>query len=262
MRHAKLACVAHSYHSRRLQFRIGYSGLVAEFKKRYRPPVPAHLNFQAQARRLVGRSLNEVFAEIHRTNLWEGEDSVSGQGSSFAQTAELIIGIPALLRQLGTRSLLDVPCGDFSWLNKADLSGIAYIGADIVGELVESNQRHFGGEDRWFLQLDLTRDDLPAAEVILCRDCLVHLSFSNIRKALANIRSSTCRYLLTTTFLEHEVNEDIADGDWRMLNLQLPPFDLPDPVAILREGCTESGGAYSDKALGLWRTADIPEMQR
>jgi len=67
-----------------------------------------------------------------------------------------------------------------------------------------------------------------------------------------NIRGSGARYLLTTTFLEHEQNEDIEDGDWRMLNLRRPPFDFASPVDVLIEGCVEGDGAYADKALGLW----------
>src|SRR4029453_1207153 len=86
----------------------------------------------------------------------------------------------------------------------------------------------------------------------LCRDCLVHLSFENIGRAIDNIRVSGARYLLTTTFLDHEVNGDIEDGDWRMLNLEREPFNLPPPVDVLVEHCEEGDGAYADKALGLW----------
>ena len=36
------------------------------------------------------------------------------------------------------------------------------------------------------------------------------------------------------------------------------PFHLPAPEGLLVEGCLEGGGAYADKALGLWRIADLP----
>ena len=35
-------------------------------------------------------------------------------------------------------------------------------------------------------------------------------------------------------------------------------FNLPAPEGVLVEGCLESEGAYADKALGLWRIADLP----
>ena len=34
-------------------------------------------------------------------------------------------------------------------------------------------------------------------------------------------------------------------------------FNLPTPEGVLVEGCLESEGAYADKALGLWRIANL-----
>ena len=75
---------------------------------------------------------------------------------------------------------------------------------------------------------------------------------------LDHVRRSRITYLLTTTFTQHEHNEDIQDGDWRMLNLARAPFVFPEPLAVLVEGCSEADGAYADKSLALWRIADIP----
>jgi hypothetical protein len=137
---------------------------------------------------------------------------------------------------------------------------LPYTGADIVATIVEANERKFGGpgSNRRFVRLDLTSDPLPQADVVLCRDCLVHLSFANIFRAFANIRRSGARYLLTTTFLDHHENADIEDGDWRILNLVRAPFNLPAPVDMMIEGCREGDGAYADKALGLWEVASLP----
>ena len=38
--------------------------------------------------------------------------------------------------------------------------------------------------------------------MILCRDCLVHLTFDDARAALQNLRRSGSKYLLTTTFTD------------------------------------------------------------
>jgi len=83
----------------------------------------------------------------------------------------------------------------------------------------------------------------------------VHLSFANIGMALRNIRSSGVGYVLATTFPDHDRNEDVEDGDWRLLNLELPPLSLPKPLALFNEGCEEEGGAFRDKSLGLWSVA-------
>jgi hypothetical protein len=219
---------------------------------RRRPVVPAHLNFLAHRDELTRLPLAERFDHIVRINLW-GAGSRSGLGSELAATRRLRAALPAFLGRHGVRSLLDVPCGDFGWLSTVDL-GVSYTGADIVPSLVEENERRYGGSStgRRFLKLDLTKDALPRTDLVLCRDCLVHLSFENIHRAIDNIRASGARYLLTTTFLDHEANSDIEDGDWRMLNLEREPFYLPPPVDVLVEYCEEGDGAYADKALGLW----------
>jgi hypothetical protein len=222
----------------------------------YRPQVIAQKRFQEHRKTLEQMDLQKRFEYIYEKNLWSSEESRSGTGSTLLETETLRKGIPALLEEIGAHSLLDIPCGDFRWLSEVSL-GVAYTGADIVGELVAANNRQFGSDTRGFIQLDLTRDLLPKADVVLCRDCLVHLSFDNIRRALMNIKDSGSGYLLTTNFPGTETNHDIADGDWRPLNFELAPFDFPPPYRTIVENCEEAGGAFGDKSLCLWRAADL-----
>ena len=73
----------------------------------------------------------------------------------------------------------------------------------------------------WLWHGDITRDALPRADVILCRDCLVHFSFKDIFAAIDNFKKSQSRYLLATTFIAFSENLDVATGEWRRLNM--PP---------------------------------------
>lgn len=197
------------------------------------------------------------FTYIFRSRLWSSS-SVSGPGSESVQTQQLRDQLPGVLDRFGVRALLDLPCGDFGWLSAVDLDVERYIGADIVTDLVKMNAERFRDDPvREFRVLDLTGDPLPKTDLVLCRDCLVHLSFADIERALRNLRRSGSRYLLTTTFTELGTNTDIATGDWRPLNLCREPFGFPEPLAVLVEGCTEENGAYADKSLGLWEIASI-----
>jgi hypothetical protein len=170
--------------------------------------------------------------------------------------------LPKALRRLEAPTLLDVPCGDFTWMARVDLSGIDYIGGDIVATIVEKNNRLHSSSSRRFMDLDLTRDSLPAADVLLCRDCLVHLSYANIRAVLANVARSSIRYLLTTSFPGRNDNYDVADGDWRALDLEAPPFSFPEPVLTIVEECEEEDGTYADKSLLAWSVADLAKLSR
>jgi glycosyltransferase involved in cell wall biosynthesis/SAM-dependent methyltransferase len=200
----------------------------------------------------------EVFGDIYRRNLWGSTESVSGPGSTRARGADFTPDLVALLRKLESRTLLDAPCGDFNWIAEAAGSVERYVGIDVVPELIEHNLRHHLTDRRSFARADITRDDLPAADVILCRDCLVHFSIQDVWSTLANFRRSGARYLLTTTFIERDTNGSIRTGSWQPLNLQAAPFDFPAPLELIDERCVHSGGIYRDKRLALWELASLP----
>jgi SAM-dependent methyltransferase len=191
-----------------------------------------------------------VFQKLYRRNLLRNMESVSGSGSTLEQTGELRSQLPLLLNELGVRSVLDAPCGDFNWMRHV-VAGIEhYTGVDVVPDIIEANQRSYGCPTREFRVADICQDPLPCADLVLCRDCLVHLCFADIFRAIGNFRRSGSRYLLTTTFTGLPGNADIVTGEWRPLNLLLPPFGFPVPERVLNERCSE--GSWHDKCLALW----------
>ncbi|PIT02043.1 hypothetical protein TSA1_15665 [Bradyrhizobium nitroreducens] len=224
-----------------------------------RPPVLAHERFVADRDNFTGLDLAARFERIERTNLWGAAGSVSGLGSEDMATAAIRDALPPLVQRRGVRSLLDAPCGDAGWIGciKLDLD---YIGIDIVPSLIEANNRRVADGELAgrFLAADITRDALPRADLILCRDCLVHLSFQNIARAVARFRESGAQFLLVTTFPEWEDNRDCEDGDWRALNMMKAPFGWPAPRELIDERCEEGEGGWRDKSLGLWRLDDLP----
>jgi len=200
-----------------------------------------------------------VFEEILRENRWGDADSQSGVGSNRLCSESVGAELPLLLEAFAFRSMLDIPCGDFFWMRLLTLE-LDYVGGDIVPQLVERNQRLFGGERRHFVRMDIVCDRLPTVDLVLCRDCLVHLSHEDALRALSNVKRSGSSYLLTTTFVDRQSNRDIRTGDWRPLNLRLPPFGLAPPLRLIDEKEPQEG--FRDKNLGLWRVSDLPEYRR
>lgn len=228
-------------HELRLAMRI------ADFLKGLLRPTPA-------------TDLRDRFTAFYRDNTFGGTRSRSGEGSSLVQTAVIRAELPRLVEELGINTFMDAPCGDCFWMKKTPLGAARYIGIDIVEPLVQLNNRQYGNASRQFLCLDLAEDMLPRADLIFCRDCLVHLNFAHVRRVIANFKRSDSRYLLTTTFTSRRSNADLTrKGVWRTLNLELAPFNFPPPLRLINEGCTEGGGLYGDKSLGLWRLEDLPE---
>jgi SAM-dependent methyltransferase len=204
-----------------------------------------------------GPPMEAIFSEIYYSRAWGGEESVSGPGSGVQRTASFRSNLSMLLEELHAEVLLDAGCGDFNWMKETELAGCRYIGVDVVPDLIRKNAQEFEMPRRTFLNLDLTEHDLPQADVVLCRDCLVHFSFEHIFKAIRNFKRSKSRYLLTTTFIDWPDNIDIATGGWRQINLQIPPFGFPEAIALIDEKCEHSGGVFADKRLGLWDLTSI-----
>lgn len=200
---------------------------------------------------LRGPGTADIFSDIYRNRTWEEGGSVSGRGSTLERTAVIRRELPRLLAGVGARSLLDAPCGDFNWMRHVDLGEVEYTGADVVPELIEENRRRYAGARTSFVVADITRDDLPRADVILCRDCFIHLSFKDIGAAVANFKRSGSAFLLATTHERERENTDTETGGLRWVNLRLPPFDFPEPERLMTED------AALGKCLGLWRLEDL-----
>lgn len=208
--------------------------------------------------RTTSANLQQIFTQIYRTNEWGSNESVSGPGSTLEQTNVIRRVIPKLCKHFGIKSITDAPCGDFNWLQKCDIDDVTYIGIDIVKDIIEKNNTRFGNIKRTFQLIDVTKEPIPRADLILCRDLLVHLSFDDIYKTLKNFKDSNSKYLLVTTYVnEKRINSDIVSGQWRPLNLHNAPFNFPQPILFILEKSTEHNGIYSDKCLCLWELSNI-----
>ena len=204
--------------------------------------------------------LREKFSGIYADNTFGGNKSRSGEGSDLIQTAIIRHKLPILVQELGIKSFMDAPCGDWFWMKETALNVAEYVGIDIVEKLIKINNLHYGSASHKFLCLNLAEDPLPKADLIFCRDCLVHLNFHDIRKVIANFRRSQSTYLLTTTFTSRQKNADLVGKDvWRTLNFQTAPFNFPPPLRLINEGCTEAKERFGDKSLGLWRLEELPQ---
>jgi SAM-dependent methyltransferase len=206
------------------------------------------------------------FQSVYQNNLWDSGESRSGQGSELAHTATLRDELPALLKQLEVRSMLDLPCGDFNWMQHMDLTGIQYVGADIVPEIVNENQDRFSNAQRRFICADVVEGPIPEVDLIFCRDCLIHFSFELAGSALKTMMASKARYLLLThddILTRYEPNggknmdlEALRNGVnymYRPINFTLAPFSFPPPMHMIKESSLWDG--Y--KTMALWRIDDL-----
>jgi hypothetical protein len=190
----------------------------------------------------------DVFDKIYETNYWDTEESLSGGGSTLEATEVYRIELVQWLQRLGIRSMFDAPCGDLNWMPLVlERVNLRYIGGDISVRAVEDARKRRPDLD--IRQFDICTDEFPDADLWHCRHTFFHLSFADIKKALANACRSNIRYAAITT---HKAlwlrNLDIETGGFRLLDLRRPPFDLPTPLTWLSD--TEKG--TFPRFVGIW----------
>ena len=197
----------------------------------------------------------KIFTKYYKENFWKNNESRSGEGSTLEQTERLRSQLPVFIEKYSIKIIFDAPCGDFNWMKHVKRDIIEYIGADIVRPLVDENNSRYADKRTHFLHLDITKDEFPMADVWICRDLLFHLSENDIYRSLDNFLSSGIPWILTTTFTEHPINENVPTGSFRLINLEISPFNFPPPVEYL----VDSVPSWQKRCLGLWNREQVKE---
>lgn len=199
----------------------------------------------------------ELFTKIYKGNLWNGVESCSGVGSDKKAVAYVKVGIARVIAATACKTILDCACGDFNWMQDLvkEFPHIKYTGVDVVEEMIAENKKKYSAKNVEFKCMDITTDPLPKADLVICRDCLVHLSFQDIENFLSNFLRSGSSFLLTTSFGDRK-NVEVPNNQtrWRTVSLQKPPFNLPAPMMSFNEKADEP---YCDKSLYLYRREQL-----
>lgn len=183
-----------------------------------------------------------AFSTIYQEGAWgrnEQGEAISGGGSTLAEGRPFIDYLQHFLdHSPDVHSIIDIGCGDWVLAREIQWGQREYLGADVVESVVLKNQLAFGTNTIHFAHLDGVVDEIPAADLLLCKDVLMHLPNSCIFTLLSKFKH--CKYCI----LVHDVipdtlskkkkkgkNVDTYVGGFRPLDLTLAPFFL-HPVKI------------------------------
>lgn len=179
------------------------------------------------------------FRDIYTHHKWLGE-SKSGPGSDFDRTIEYRELLAHFLESHQIESITDLGCGEWSFSQYMDFSGINYMGIDTVASVIAGNQARCGSSQFTFRCIDAVNEAIPQADLLIVKEVLQHLPLDDVHRILAKSRSY--RYTIFVNDIAHttrpklanfwqskefkSTNTDIRPGDYRLLALNAPPFSL------------------------------------
>jgi len=203
-------------------------------------------------------STKEIFTRIYEEGAWGRADEsdqkyFSGSGShDGAVTQAYIAAVTKFLSSFAEKqNVADLGCGDFTvGASIRHLCG-TYIACDVVEPLINWNRRKYKDLNVSFRALDISEDDLPAADVAFVRQVLQHLSNAHIARAVPQL-AAKYKYLVLTEHLPSAggftPNRDKPAGASvrSALNsgvvLTCPPFNLPAKHESVLCEVPEGGG--------------------
>lgn len=168
--------------------------------------------------------INNIFSEIYDKNSWNGG---SGPGSNPESNKLYISLLESFLTENKISSIVDAGCGDWQFSKFINWNNINYKGYDVVKSVIDYNQSNYSSETVSFQLYNGDPKLLPSADLLIIKDVLQHLSFSQINEFILNFPKY--KYCLITNCINLKgktVNRDVRIGSRTDLDLRLDPFNL------------------------------------
>jgi hypothetical protein len=172
--------------------------------------------------------LTNTFNRIYAEGTW-GKDGAgkgtSGTGSTLEITREYRAYVEDFMTKHSVKSVVDAGCGDWSFSSAMDWGDASYLGVDIASDVIAAvRNKHEKGKIK-FQVGDIT-DELPAAELLISKDVLQHLSNELVHKFIRNnLKKGKYKWVILTNNRGSE-NRDVASGGYRAIDLAAPPFEV------------------------------------
>jgi SAM-dependent methyltransferase len=172
--------------------------------------------------------LTDTFNRIYAEGTW-GKDvagkGTSGTGSTLAITREYRAYVEDFLKKHNVKSVIDAGCGDWGFSSAVDWGDASYLGIDIASDVIAAVRSKHETDKIKFQVGDIT-DELPAADLLISKDVLQHLSNELVHKFIRNnLRKGKHKWVILTNDRGSR-NRDVASGGHRAIDLAAPPFEV------------------------------------
>jgi SAM-dependent methyltransferase len=232
-------------------------------KQRIKSMMPAPLlemrDYFVRARQ-ASKTPEQIFSEVYQKKSWGGEehDFFSGYGSHAVESVDAYVAaLRPILIDHPNATVVDLGCGDFNIGSQIRPMCREYIACDVVPDLIERNKKKFAAANVDFRCIDITKDAVPAGDIVLVRQVLQHLNNKQISRFLNGL--GACEILVLTEHLPKGpfvANRDKPTGGGIRLHgtvpsgvvLTLAPFNLQCEKISVLASVEEEGGRLETTA--------------
>jgi len=176
-----------------------------------------------------------VFSDIYQRAGWscnERGEGTSGIGSTVRNAQPYMGFLEQFIREKKIKTVVELGCGDWEFSQYINWGDVRYIGYDVVKNVVDRDTKLFGNKQIKFRHADILEMKVPKADLVICKDVLAHLPNKDVERLLAKL--GHIRYCLFTSCVctlegpsdTYNLNQDIALGEFRQLDLAKPPFSV------------------------------------
>jgi SAM-dependent methyltransferase len=168
-------------------------------------------------------SRRSEFEKIYSESIW---GNGSGNGSSLEACVPYMEFLSKFIKDNYIETVVDAGCGDWQFSQHFDWGNVNYLGLDTVRNVIEANRAKYESENIKFAVVDLVDGNLPPSDLLIVKDVLQHLSNESINKIISKFQNYKYVLVVNDIYDSKWLNAQISDGDYRPLDLKLPPFKL------------------------------------
>jgi len=144
---------------------------------------------------------SDIFAEIYRNRRWGRRGPASGEGSRRDAAVPFTHYLSGFLAgRPEVRKILDLGCGDLSQWPSEIFKNHLYTGIDLVPNVMKDQISQLKTLDSNLLPGNFLELNLPAADLVIIKDVLIHLPFSDFQRTINKLSEYQWILLVTDIF--------------------------------------------------------------
>jgi SAM-dependent methyltransferase len=146
-------------------------------------------------------------------------------------TREYRAYVEEFVKTHAVKSVVDAGCGDWTFSSAMDWGDASYLGVDIASDVIEVVRKKYGNGRIKFQEGDIT-EELPAADLLISKDVLQHLSNRLVQKFIRNnVRKGKYKWAILTND-RGSANANVEPGGYRAIDLAASPFGVKGLVDL------------------------------